>query len=470
MPPRLQSEMDMTSHSESLPKLDVETILITEALSQRPASRTSDRVSAAFVSLAGVMSNDPAKLPRALCDVAMDLCGAATAGISILRRPANAEPYFYWEALAGAYESYVGGTTPRDFSPCGTTLDRGQAQLFLYPGRLFSYLDQASPPIVEGLVIPFYAAGEPLGTIWIVTHDEQHHFDAGHVRVMEQIGAFCGAAFHLLSLKNQAEGATQQLAEQAQMLLTANAVTQASLRQEGQVNLALQESNHAKDEFVSLVSHELRGPVSTIYGFARILLARGDSLGAAEVHESLETIEQESMRLNRILEDLLVLARPENGGPSLDRLEVTDALRDVIDDFRHLYPDRTISFEACGQRLEALANVDYVGQIVRNLLSNAEKYSPLDQPIDVSVQPLDLEVLIAVEDHGSGIPDAELAPIFDSFYRSPSAQKHASGMGIGLTVCKRLVDAQRGRIWVEPRTGGGARFCFTLPRTESDSR
>ena len=101
---------------------------------------------------------------------------------------------FRWHALAGKLAAYAGGTTPRDFSPCGSCLDAGKPMLYEYPARRFTYFAQLDTPIVEGLVIPIYAAGAAVATIWIVSHDRDRGFDAEDVRIMTSLGNFAGAA------------------------------------------------------------------------------------------------------------------------------------------------------------------------------------------------------------------------------------------------------------------------------------
>ena len=99
--------------------------------------------------------------------------------------------------MAGVYAGYVGGTTPRDFSPCGTTLDRRSPQLFHYPGRLFTYFQAVEPPLVEGLVLPLTFDHISLGTIWIVSHDDERKFDREDVRVMTSLSYFTVAALRV---------------------------------------------------------------------------------------------------------------------------------------------------------------------------------------------------------------------------------------------------------------------------------
>src|SRR5205085_12067938 len=105
----------------------------------------------------------------------------------------------------------------------------------------------------------------------------------------------------------------------------------------------------------------------------------------------------------------------------------------------------------------------YVEQVLRNLLSNAEKYSPRDSTITVRVESAGREVCVTVADKGDGLSEQESREVFRPFVRLSRTALQAAGTGIGLTVCKRLIEAQSGRIWVQRRPGGGSEFCFTLP-------
>jgi PAS domain S-box-containing protein len=156
------------------------------------------------------MATNPKNLPQKLVDLALELCRAGTAGISLLKTDAEGE-YFSWEALAGVDARRVGGRTPRNFSPCGTTLDRGAPQLFSCPARYFTYLEGVDSPIAEGLVIPFGWSGRALGTIWVVTHDEHRRFDAEDVRIMTALAEFTAAALQTLSSGDAATRAQDDL-------------------------------------------------------------------------------------------------------------------------------------------------------------------------------------------------------------------------------------------------------------------
>jgi signal transduction histidine kinase/PAS domain-containing protein len=179
-------------------------ILITEELSRRsprPPNLLSENQ--ALHTLARQLVNQPETMLQSLVDIALDLCCAGTAGVSLLETTANGEEVFRWNVLAGALAQYVGGTTLRNFSPCGVCLDRGTPVLFSHPERYFTYFQAAKTPVVEGLVLPLIADNHALGSIWIMSHDEQRHFDAEDVRVMTSLADFTAAALLLNQRQSQ---------------------------------------------------------------------------------------------------------------------------------------------------------------------------------------------------------------------------------------------------------------------------
>ena len=154
--------------------------------------------------LSQTLQKQPGSILQTLCDVALDVCDADTAGMSILERH-DSEAIFRWRALAGVYAPHLGGMTPRDFSPCGTTMDRGTPQLFSRLGRHFTYFNAVKPAIVEALLVPFYVGDTPAGTMWVVAHDDRRRFDREDARVLTTMASFAGAAYGLLlSLQNDA--------------------------------------------------------------------------------------------------------------------------------------------------------------------------------------------------------------------------------------------------------------------------
>ena len=130
----------------------------------------------------------------------LELCGAGTAGLSLLETNADGEQQLRWTNHAGKLAHYVGGTTPRNFSPCGIALDRMSPQLFAYPGRYFQYINQVDVPIVEEPVIPFHMGTKTEGTIWIVSHNEDSQFDSEGALILSSLAEFVARTLHLARL------------------------------------------------------------------------------------------------------------------------------------------------------------------------------------------------------------------------------------------------------------------------------
>jgi RNA polymerase sigma factor (sigma-70 family) len=176
-------------------------ILITEQLFLRPCrQRESDLERTCFHDLALANSVSPTELIDCFLKMPLDLCGAGTVGLSLLETNAAGKQEFRWTNLTGKLAKHVGGTTPRNFSPCGVTLDRKSPQLFAHPGRYFEYFNQTEFPIVEGLVIPFHMGARTEGTVWIVSHDDESQFDSEDARIMSSLAEFVGCALYVSSV------------------------------------------------------------------------------------------------------------------------------------------------------------------------------------------------------------------------------------------------------------------------------
>jgi GAF domain-containing protein len=156
--------------------------------------------------LVRALPRPPIEILNELLQIANELCGSGTSGISLLETDSGGAQIFRWVALAGKLGNHVGGSTPRGHSPCGVTLDTGQPQLFSEPGRYFEYFQPVHPPIVEGLVLPIIThSGVALGTIWVVSHTKDVGFDSEDVRIMMSLSAV--AAFACLRVMRERSGA-----------------------------------------------------------------------------------------------------------------------------------------------------------------------------------------------------------------------------------------------------------------------
>ncbi len=226
-------------------------------------------------------------------------------------------------------------------------------------------------------------------------------------------------------------------------------------------------ANAAKDEFLGLVSHELRTPITTIYGNARVLRQQGDLLDEADREAALADVENESDRLQRIIENLLILARFDATQTiETEPVDLKHAARQVVANFKRRRERRDVKLDIADDVGFVSVQPTYLELVLGNLLSNADKYSPQSAAIDLQARREGSEVHITVLDRGDGIMPDELEQLFSPFYRANRTSDHAPGMGIGLAVCKRILEAQGCRIWAKARDGGGAEFGFALPVEE----
>jgi PAS domain S-box-containing protein len=226
-----------------------------------------------------------------------------------------------------------------------------------------------------------------------------------------------------------------------------------------------QEAAQIRDRFLGVLSHELRTPVTSIYGGTQLLLGRGSRLDEATRTELLVSVAAESERLQRMIENLVALARIERGAefaPGRPVL-IDRVIGDLIRRERPLWPEVTIRLTIPAPVQMVSADEEYLGQVVRNLLSNAAKYSGEGAIVDVDVVDADGEVHVRIKDNGPGIADAESDKLFSLYYRAAHQAATAPGAGIGLFICKELVSIMGGRMWARSRPEGGAEFGFSLP-------
>jgi K+-sensing histidine kinase KdpD len=227
---------------------------------------------------------------------------------------------------------------------------------------------------------------------------------------------------------------------------------------------ALEASNAVKDQFLGLVSHELRTPVTTIYGNARLLQSRGNGLDGEVRASMIADIATDADRLQSIIENLLHLTRLGSGTTLEHEPQVLGRILDrVVESFRARHPERTIGLINAPPSAIVEADATYLELVLENMLGNADKYSPPVAPIEVRTTLAGDEVRVVVRDRGIGLDAEACERLFEPFYRSEAARMEANGLGIGLALCQRIVEALGGRIWARPRDEGGAEVGFALP-------
>jgi K+-sensing histidine kinase KdpD len=229
--------------------------------------------------------------------------------------------------------------------------------------------------------------------------------------------------------------------------------------------VAEQRASALRDAFTGVISHELRTPITTIFGMSQVLRQRHETMDPETRRQSIADIEAEADRLRRLAEDLLVLSRAEGGRLTLarDPLVIRHVIRQAVESEAKRWPDHEFSTDVPMDLPLVLGEELHVGQVVQNLLSNAAKYSAMGSKVEVVARPEDGGVTTRVLDEGEGLPAESSEQLFELFYRAPEAARRASGAGIGLFVCRQLVEGMGGRIWARPREGRGAEFGFWLP-------
>lgn len=227
-----------------------------------------------------------------------------------------------------------------------------------------------------------------------------------------------------------------------------------------------------KSDFIATVSHRLRTPLASIYGFSQTLLRRDVSFSEEERSTFLTTISSESERLIRIVDDLLNVALIESGSIALalEESDVGQAIREVVATAQeHTHGDHRFVLDLGPAPLVALADPERLRQVLRNLVDNAVKFSPRASAITVSGRRRADAVEVKVTDQGVGIAGAHQQRIFSKFYRADSGPRRATpGTGLGLFLARGLVTAMGGRIWVDSKEGEGSSFSFELPAPNTE--
>jgi PAS domain S-box-containing protein len=233
---------------------------------------------------------------------------------------------------------------------------------------------------------------------------------------------------------------------------------------------AERENVRLREAFIGVVSHELRTPITTIFGGARVLARRWRELDPVARDDILGDIVDDSDRLYRMVEDLLVLTRVERGMLEIgdEPIHLGRIVDRVVASEQPRWPGVAFEVEVPADLPSATGEDTYVEQVLRNLLGNAAKYGGPGTAVRVELDADADDVILRVLDEGPGIDPAEAERLFELFYRSPAVVPLAGGAGIGLFVCRQLVEAMGGAITGERRPGGGAAFSVTLPRCADD--
>ena len=428
---------DLTKRTATFNEID-----ISSELSARP-QRSPDCAAEhrAIRVLTAEMTANPRNMLQKLVEMAIDLCQADTAGISILEGDV-----FRWEALAGVFAAYRGSTMPRDASPCGVCVDQNATQLMHLPDRCFPAL-LTEPRFVEAMLIPFHDHGKAVGTVWIVANNLERKFDREDERVMSTLAQFASAGWQLWRA----------------------------------YELAAESSRH-KDEFIAMLAHELKNPLAAIINAQEVArkisgddadLLRTDlpeaDLLQADLLYAVDVVGRQARHLSRMVDDLMDLSRIGRG--DLEVHKETIELRLIVDQAIEVTQPQ---FESRRHRLSVripddpiLINGDpgRLVQLLSNLLDNAAKYTPKGGEISIAAECADENVCIRINDNGIGISKDGIESIFDLYAQvSGSAKTAERGIGLGLTLVRNLAEMHGGVVEAASEgLGKGSQFTVRLP-------
>lgn len=233
---------------------------------------------------------------------------------------------------------------------------------------------------------------------------------------------------------------------------------------------AQRELARMQDEFVSTVSHELRTPLGFIKGYVTTLMRQDTEFDAATRSDFLRIIDEEADRLRELIDNLLDSSRLESGAIGMTRepARLGPLLRSVAERARAAYPEMQLEIESPNNLPVLEIDSTRIAQVLDNLLSNAAKYAP-GHPVVLRARADPEAVTLEVVDHGPGIGPDHIPSLFQRFYRVPGSQRTVRGTGLGLYICRKIVEAHGGEIGVESRPGEGTRFYVLLPRAELEA-
>lgn len=420
--------------------LPLEAVLVTDRLATRPP-RAPDHAAEnrALHALASALGQSARTALDALMREAVRLCrpdGNATAGVSLLERdPADGPELFRWTAIAGRLSHAVGGSTPRDFSPCGVCVDQERPVLFMRPDLRYTYFLDTGLPFEEGLVLPFRVNGRIAGTIWIVTHDDRRLLDAEDVRIMSSLADFTGAVYAQLAARAVAD-----------------------------------EARADREQLLQTVSHEWRTPLGIVTGMTALVADGVAGPVTPEQRTLLDRARAATDHLLALVADTVARSRP-GADASVSHVERLDVCRLVAETAAMVEPSAVAAGVAFEARIPATAvpvhaDAMKVRQVLLNLLANAVKFAPGGAVSVHVVPPPDdrtSDARVVVRDTGIGIAPEDMDRLFQPFTQlDQGLTRRHGGTGLGLHIAHRLAVMLGGGLEVSSAPGEGSVFTLIL--------
>jgi two-component system sensor histidine kinase KdpD len=295
-------------------------------------------------------------------------------------------------------------------------------------------LGTASLPSEDSLYIPLMGTAGGLGVIKIKPHAESRPLTREQNLLLESFSHQIALALEVEQLQDSARKAEVEA-----------------------------ESERLRSALLSSVSHDFRTPLTAIVGSASALIDKKEIRNSAKGLELLETIQSEGERLSRLVQNLLETTRLESGAVRLrtELYPLEEIIGSSLERLKKILEGRAVTVKIPEDMPAIPMDGMLIEQVMMNLLENANRHTPPQSAIEISAETNDQEALISVVDEGPGVRAGDNERVFEKFFHDPASK----GAGLGLAICRAVVNAHGGRIWVENKSGGGAMFRFTLPRS-----
>jgi signal transduction histidine kinase/ActR/RegA family two-component response regulator len=420
----------------------------------------------------------------------LQLCSADTAGISLLEQKDGAE-VFRWEALAGVFSDRRNATMPRSASPCGTTIDRNATQLMYRAARVFPALTSV-PPVVEALLIPFHVAQVPIGTVWVVAHDERRKFDQEDERIIKTLAQFASACWQLWRAHAVALAAVKSERQRALDLVATNVALQAHLKTRveeelQQLNSELQvpimesattmTTGQADGGKNAGIVHELNNILNVIQAYAELIISHPAE--ANQVVEDAEVITATIRKGVALARQLLEAERELE--PKLELADVNDLLQRMNKLLIPMFPATTVIVADFDPSVPMImVNAGLINQAILNLCLNARDAMPNGGKLLLQTRLIsgtavrerfpeasaEQYVDVSVGDTGVGMAQEAKQRAFELYF---TTKKHGQGSGLGLSIVHDIVTQHTGFVEVTSEPGCGSTFHIYLPIRSGDA-
>jgi signal transduction histidine kinase len=396
-----------------------------------------DPARVAALARTGLLETGPDEAFDRLTRLASAIVGTPVAFVSLLD-----DQLQHFKSVCGPGNPANPGSVPLDGSFCKFTV--ASRQPFVIEDAREHPLVRDYPIVSEGRAVAY--AGIPLVT------------SEGHA-----IGTFCVGDEKPRHWNTEELSALAELARSAMNEIELRSLT----RQLAEQNERLWRLDREKNELVTVISHELRAPLTSVLGALELLQADEGALGPEQA-TLVRMVDRNARRVLRLVEDLLATARAELGGLEIAHapVELSELVGDSVEAIRPRAAAAQIRLEvACLDTVTVDGDPQRLGQVIDNLLGNAIKFTPAHGSVSVSLERRGGAVRLSVSDTGIGIPQHEQARVFERFYRAQGAREE--GTGLGLAIVKALVEAHGGTISLESEPGVGSTFVVELPASDT---